>query len=244
MLMACNKNSLQLPDRQEDTVINHYLELNHVRVAELSFKQSANEIEGKTSLIFRNVSGLTLTELKVLIERGSGENSYRYYDSIRDQCIISIDTLHTSKTYTCDLPFRSGTLKNDHFNIKILSSGETAQLISGSYANVYLAFERSDKTVIRYGLVNGYVTADGEALFRIKDNTNYHQVNGNFVDTLLFNNGFLKIKSDSLAGPLSLDVLNPGQHFNLSNNNLGFRLKLSATLSDSTRYLFIKAQKK
>jgi hypothetical protein len=215
-------------------------------VAELSFKQSANEVEGKTSLSFKNISGLTITKLKVLIEKGSHELSYRYYDSILNQCIISIDTLHTSKPYTCDLPFRSGTLQSDHFNIKLLSSGETAQLVSGSYANVYVAFEKRDKSVIKYGLVNGYITADGEALFRLKDQSTNYEVSGSFVDTLLFNNGFLKkIKlSDSLAGPLSLDTITVSRRFDLSNNGLAFRIKLDATLSDSTKYLFIKAQKK
>lgn len=238
----CNKNSLQLPDRQEDELLVKTLELNHVRVVELAFRQSVNELEGKTTLLFKNLSGISMTRLRVLIEGGNTS----YADSVENQCIISIDTLHPGRDYTCSLPFPVTGLQAQRIQASLLSTGETSQLISGYYRNVYVAFEDRNKAVLKYGVVNGYITADGETRFRLKENLHYYEFTGRTIDTTIMTNGFLKKRvmlADSLAGPITLDTLQAAQRFDISGGFLHFRVKLAATLSDSTRYFSIKTQK-
>lgn len=245
-LYGCNKNSLQLPDRQEDSFVNKDIVVNGSNAIKLTFRQDKNEVEGKTGLIFKNLSGLSITGLKVLIERGRGERSFFYCDSILNQCIISIDTLHASKEYTCPLPFYTTTLDKDHFQVKLISSSGMKQLSSGSYSSVYVAFEKSDKSALSYGTVNGYIAADGEALFRLKDNSRYYYFTGSFVDTSLFNNGFIKkitLGGDSSVSPLRLDTLSPGKRFDLSANGFNVRLRADTNLPGNIKYLFIKTQK-
>lgn len=242
----CNKNSLQLPENKEANIIKKNIELNNSDIIEVTFKQEVNEIEGKTSLIFRNLSGITITKLKILIEKCNNQNSYKYYDSIINQSIINIDSLHTSKDYTIALPFKTTTLKNDYFNIKLISSNETKQLSSGSFYSVYVGFEKNLLQNFKYGFVNGYITADGSSIIRIKENSNYYFIKANFVDTTIFFNGVMykpKLNGDSTISTLQDTTVTLNKKYDLSNNGLSFRLKLSSKLVDSTNSLLIKLQK-
>lgn len=245
-IFACNKNSLQLPDSKEEKNINKYIISNNVNIIEVTFKQEQYEIEGKTSVTFKNLTGITITDLKILVEKSLSEEGLNKYDGITNQSIISIDTLKTDKDFVTDLPFKTTTLTSDAFNLKLLSSASKKQNCSGSYNSVFIAFEKNNKQLIKYGFVNGYITADGDALFRIKADSSYY-ISANFMDTMSLNNGILHKSTSDLFRLIQLDTLETAsKKFELTPTNLRFRLKLSATMpidTTNSNTLLIKLQK-
>ena len=244
--ISCNKNSLQLPPADMPQVFSKICNVNNTAKVEVIFRQENNDPEGKIYLSLKNLSGVGLIHLKLLIEMR--KDSADTYDNTDRQTVILKDTLKPNSDYFIQLPYNVPDLKLKQNNITavILSYDDTEGILSASYSTVYSAFEKNHFQTLYYGMTNGYILADGNSLFRLKDSVgNFYTIKGNFVDTTNFINGALYNRNGTIISPLILDTLeSSNRHFTITNNNLFFRLKLPTyLLPDSIKSILIHLKK-
>jgi hypothetical protein len=218
LLVACNRNSLELPPPKDDILVKEIIcLLDSVQTVRMKFSQDKYDKEGKVDLELSNLTGLDLNLLKIYVEICDDEPSFY---NCKNQYTTVITQLSPDKPLAIHLPFRTIQLAEAFINTGILSTDKRSTVLSAVYTDGIAAlFEPSSSPPI-IGLARGVVYADGRTIFRLGNigNNNTFNITGVFLDTTTFNANFFARRStgqvDSLTAELKLEVPNTAGTFN------------------------------
>lgn len=237
--ISCNKNSLQLPVPDKPRTFTKYCKLDGVEKVAIVFRQDNNDLDGNTSLEIKNLTGSPISDLKLCIS--TCEELPANYDNCTKQVLLFIDTLFSNKSYTKQLTYLlpSLTIHENATDAGIISYKGAEHIYSNIYSSIYAEYF-INKVRVKHGLVNGYVLADGTALFRLKKDKEYYNITGTIPDSSLFINGYLND-----ATVVELDSLDGNKQFYYNQGNLKFKLQLKSNISttDSISSIIINLKK-
>jgi hypothetical protein len=230
-LIACNKNSLQLPPPKDNIILKEKTcSFDSTHVALLQFKQNSTDKEGKVDLVVNNLTGSAITDFTLYVEMCDSIPSIQ---TCNNQVVIVVPQLDADKATTKSLPFKGIDLNTININAGIVSTSKKRSILSNVYEGNYVKYTNTANTFNAVGLVKGVVYADGNALFRLSLGAaaNYN-ITGNFIDTALFNGGIL-FSQPSFTSPFTSAAVvklslpnSPAIYFNGANNQAGFSFQL------------------
>ncbi|MGV3768000.1 MAG: hypothetical protein ACO1NW_17835 [Chitinophagaceae bacterium] len=248
LLVACNKNTDQLPPKQvkPQELVKPAL-INGVQEVDFLFYKTTVPGSDTVWLKIRNNTPNALTSLRYVVEVCKAVPQHF------DNCDLQI---------TADLPgsLAAGetseklfqwvnkgiSLDSTLINTGVISySGLPLHPMANVYHNIYAAFETAPGQTGYFGLVRGYVLADGTGLFRLKGKNNeLLNAAGYFPQTLAYE-GLLK-KDTEVISPFSLDSVEVNGTkllFDTANQRFHFRLGLTAPLNDTIHSISIFTQR-
>lgn len=240
VLGSCNKNSNELAPilaPESSIVIPKFVD-NALLLEANVFKHKTASTDS-FSVSFTNRTSAVLNKLRVVVEICSSLPQQYGNCKIYLDTLISIPQGSTSTKYllgkNLGLP-----LSGNNVNVYVISyESQSPNVFSGVYQNRYSLFLK-DATLTAYPQLYGFVTADGEATFRIKvsDSMYYTIDKARFQSPDYFTGQLLT--GGQILSYLSLDK----NAINLQPDSTSFKLLLSTPLEDSTNNIHLNAIRK
>lgn len=250
-LLSCNKNTNELPPITiKPAILSLPVWVNGLNIVDFIFEKTTTETGDTVWLSIKNNTAENIESMTYLVElcKALPQN----YDNCDLELTAQIP--NTLKAYSTLKHIISWTNKNILLDSALINggiisySGNSAVPLSNIYSSIYSEFETdtSANASLYYGVVRGYVLADGKAIFRIKgnDQTNYNAI-GQFTQLKAFD-GLLTKDNNNFIAPFNLDTfLINGKKIlaDTSSGKLAFRLHLHLPLNDTINSILVLTKK-
>lgn len=236
---GCNKSSNQLKPFANTVTFSKTLDYNGSTLLLVTVEQKMVVGPDSLKVTISNPTGNLVDNWEVLIYVQKADEfdqtlDYRYKVTL-NQLAPQGDTTIVFNNY--DLP-----LEESEIQIGLLNRGPGTNPLSGVYDGQVSYLYGTDTVANTFSFGKGVIFADGKFHFWMKLGSTDKKLSGQFIDTVSMN-AIYQANDNLTSINCMLDTLSTGNTFQISNNQLRFRVKLQGQPFDTESRLWFNLYK-